>query len=166
LSDPTKPSPPQRRTTVGRVRGYFLAWLLSSFAIVGLSLGDFTKKVVAGQEHGGAFAGHVLFGAIVALLALPILFLLRVVPEPSTSSVVRLVRRLLAGVLCGLLLGEVVAASIAASGRADATTEPMLAGAGALFGLIAGLVDSIALDDAGRARGDDAGEADSASPES
>lgn len=141
------------------MRAYFFTWLLSAFAIISASLFDYTRKAGAHLPQESGLAGAFLFGAICGLLSLPTLFLLRVVPENSPSSGVRIVRRLLIGMLCGLLLAGLLAAAIAASGKADENTEKMLAPVGAIFGLIAGLVDSIALDDPAEPRGDDDGEA-------
>jgi hypothetical protein len=129
------------------VRGYAFTWLLSWFALLVLFLGDFAKKSLTGEAHGKDLVGSFFIALIVATLSLPVLFILRVVPESSTSSGVRLVRRVLFGVLCGLLLGSLLSALIAAGGKADAGTAPFLAAVGAIFGLVAGLVDSIALDD-------------------
>jgi uncharacterized membrane protein len=155
LNSPRNPTDDAARAPwplLGRGRAYFFAWLLSTFAIVALGLFDFAKKVMHGEAQPSALLGYVLFGSFVALLALPILFLLRIVPETSPSSPVRLVRRLFFGVLLGLLLGALLAALSAAVKRTDTNEETVqvLGLVGPLFGLIAGLVDSIALD--GRAR--------------
>ena len=151
--NPTENEARAPRALLGRGRAYFFSWLLSTFAVVGLSLFDYSKKVIHGQAEPSALFAYVLFGAFVALLSLPALFLLRIVPETSPSSAVRLVRRLFFGVLFGLLLGALLAALSAAVKRIDANEETVqvLGLVGPLFGLIAGLVDSIALD--GRARG-------------
>jgi hypothetical protein len=166
LNEPTKPPPPRRRIPFGRVRGYFFTWLLSAFALAAAGLFDFTKKVAANEPHANGVLAALFFGVVFSLPSLPTLFLLRVVPENSTSSGVRLVRRIVAGILCGVLLCGLLAASIAASGKADAGTGSMLLSLGVVSGLIAGLVDSIALDDQDGARGDDDGEADAGGPAS
>jgi len=145
------------RALLGRGRAYFFSWLLSTFAVVALGLFDFSKRWLAGQVEPSGLFGYLLFGAFVALLALPALFLLRIVPETSVSSAVRLVRRLFFGFLSGLLLGSLLAALIVAAGKGDDGTLQVLGLVGPLSGLIAGFVDSIALD--GRAR--DARDADS-----
>jgi len=134
------------RALLGRGRAYFFAWLLSAFAVVALGLFDFSKRRLAAQVESNGFFGYVVFGAFVALLALPALFLLRIVPETSASSAVRLVRRLFFGFLFGLLLGSLLAACITAAGKGDEGTLQVLGLFGPLTGLIAGFVDSIALD--------------------
>ena len=143
------------RALLGRGRAYFFAWLLSACAVVALGLFDFSKRRLAGQIESGGLLGYVVFGAFVALLALPALFLLRIVPETSASSAVRLLRRLFFGFLFGLLLGSLLAACITAAGKGDEGTLQVLGLFGPLSGLIAGFVDSIALD--GRARDADGG---------
>ena len=148
------------------MRGYFFTWLLCAFASVGFGFTDYTKKMAAKEAVESGIGGYVVFGIVIALLSLPILFLLRVVPEPSARSGVRLFRRLLVGVLCGLLLGGLVGALIAAGGKAEANLFQAFAPVGSLFGLIAGLVDSIALDDQASARGGDDVESDAGGPAS
>ena len=165
MNEPTKTPPPQRRATIGRVRGYFFTWLLSAFAVAGAFLTDYVKKAaLPGDVKHGSLTATIFGGAIIALLSLPILFLLRVVPENSTTSGVRLLRRVIVGSLCGWFLGALLAGLIAAFGTADSDTAG-LAGAGAIFGLIAGLIDSIALDDPAESRRDD-GDSDVGGPPS
>jgi hypothetical protein len=132
---------------MGRVRGYVFTWLLSWFAFYALMVGDFAKRTAVGGAHAKELAGYIALTAFGALLSLPILFLLRVVPESSNSSGVRLVRRLVFGLLCGVVLGALLYESIAVVGKPDPGSETYLPTLGGLFGLIAGLVDSIALDD-------------------
>jgi hypothetical protein len=139
------------RALLGRGRAYFFAWLLSAFAVAALGLFDFSKRRLTGQVEPGGLLAYLLYGAFVALLALPALFLLRIVPETSASSGVRLVRRLFFGFLFGLLLGSLLAACITAAGKGDEGMLQVLGLFGPLSGLIAGFVDSIALD--GRASG-------------
>lgn len=144
--NPTDDAARAPRPLLGRGRAYFFAWLLSTFAVVALGLFDFSKRRLAHQvEWSGLFA-YFVFGAFVALLALPALLLLGIVPETSTSSAVRLVRRLFFGFLFGLLLGSLLAALITAAGKGDEGTLQVLGLFGPLSGLIAGFVDSIALD--------------------
>jgi len=147
------------RALLGRGRAYFFSWLLSTCAVVALGLFDFSKRRLAGQVETSGLFGYCLFGAFVALLALPALFLLRIVPESSASSAVRLVRRLFFGFLFGLLLGSLLAALIAAAGKGDEGTLQVLGLVGPLSGLIAGFVDSIALDGRARDAADGGGDA-------
>jgi MFS family permease len=166
LNSPTNSPSPQRRARFSRVRGYLYTWLLAAFALAAAFLFDFTKKVVAHEPHDGGLLAALAGGVLLSLPSLPILFLLRIVPENSRSSGVRLVRRLVCGILCGLLLGGLLAAVSAAIGKADQGTAQMLAPVGVVFGLIAGLVDSIALDDLAVPRDDDRGDADAGGPSS
>ena len=92
------------RALLGRGRAYFFAWLLSACAVAALGLFDFSKRRLAGQVPPSGLLAYLLFGAFVALLALPALFLLRIVPETSASSAVRLVRRLIAGFVDSIAL--------------------------------------------------------------
>lgn len=131
---------------MSKARGYFFTWLLSWFAFYGLMAGEFAQKTAVDGAHAKELLGYIAMTAVVALLSLPILFMLRVVPESSNSSGVRLVRRVLFGLLCGLVLGTLLFECIAVAGKIESGHEKDLPLLGALFGLIAGLIDSIALD--------------------
>jgi hypothetical protein len=146
LSEPTTTPERKPRAPMSKARGYFFTWLLAWFATLVLLLGDFANKALAGESHAKDLAPVFLIGAVVAVLSLPTLFLLRVLPETSSSSAVRLVRRALFGIVCGLLLALLLGACIAAFGKPDHGLQQLLWLLGALFGLIAGLIDSIALD--------------------
>jgi len=161
LNEPTDAAE-SRRPRFRRGGAYFLTWLLSAFALIAAGLFDYCGKRVAGTANAGGLLGAILFGGVVAVLSLPILFLLRVVPEPSPSSGVRLFRRVLLGFLCGLLLAALLSALIAAGGKAEEGTTKLLAPVGAIFGVIAGVVDSIALDARSREPARDADDSNAA----
>lgn len=134
----------------GRLRPYVDAWLLSFFlgaALVVLwALGD--DAAGSGIHPLGGF----LVAPFLALLSAPALWLSRLFPEHSPSSAVRLIRRTVIGALCGLFPAALLAAL---STRPDDAGSRGSAGGlwlcGLLFGLIAGLVDSLHLDGATRA---------------
>jgi MFS family permease len=145
--EPEKPSahasaPAHRRP---RLRPYVHAWLFATFLVA--ALGVIFSLDPKQAEAGNAPMKALLVAPVVALLVLPSLWLTRLFPERSPSTWLRFVRRLLVGVVCGAFTASLLVALIAKRGDAKSGE---LAGlfwvAGAVFGFIAGLVDSLHVD--------------------
>jgi hypothetical protein len=155
LNEAGPASAPPARAPSGRGRAYLLTWLLAFVAFATVSLFDNSRKLAEGNAAFRDVLGGILFSGIVALTALPLRFVLSVVPERSPSSGVRLFRRVLLGILFGLFLAAVFCACLALAHKYQASAGGPVAGVGAIFGLIAGLVDSIAHDARAPDREDD-----------
>jgi len=136
---PRSDAPAPRRP---RLRPYVSAWLFATFLVA--SLGVIWSIDAKQAEAGEAPLKSLLFAPVVALLVLPSLWLTRLFPERSPSTWLRCVRRLLIGTVCGTFTASLLVALIAKRGDAKSGE---LAGlfwvAGALFGFIAGLIDSL-----------------------
>jgi len=136
-------SAPARRR--GRLRRYVHAWLFATFLVA--SLGVISSLDAKQAEAGHAPLKALLVAPVVALLVLPSLWLTRLFPERSPSTWLRFLRRLLVGVVCGAFAASLLVALIAKRGDAkSAELAGLVWVAGAAFGAIAGLVDSLHVD--------------------
>lgn len=136
-------SAPARRRP--RLRPYVHAWLFATFLVAALGV-IFSLDAKQAEAGNGPFKA-LLVAPVIALLVLPALWLVRLFPERSPSTWLRFVRRLLVGAVCGTFTASLLVAWIAKRGDAKSGE---LAGlfwvSGAMFGVIAGLIDSLHVD--------------------
>lgn len=123
---------------------YGLTYLATVLVVLSMSLPDAIEASRLPEGDPGR-KGHAL-GALgmalgAGLFAIPTRLLLGLFPEPSSSSLVRFVRRLVFGMICGPLPVLLV---FALSGG-DASKDDLV-GLGLVIGLTVGLVDGVVRD--------------------
>lgn len=140
---PLHPAPRRSR----RIRPYFEAWLASGLVASTFAAFAFIDQRKRGDGD-GSLGGLLVFCFVAALLALPAMWIVRLFPEPSPSTAVRLVRRALIGFFCAGAPAAMLAGILVARAADQAPLGEAILGLGMVFGLIAGIVDSIHLDQA------------------
>jgi hypothetical protein len=136
------PSPRRR----GGARAYFETWLLSTFLVVAFTM---LWRVGLPPEHeewkrGGLAA--IARAPLLALLALPALWLLRLFDERSPSTWLRCLRRVFLGLACGAFPAALCAALVAKDEPGSREAGGAILLLGVLFGIVAGVIDSMRLD--------------------
>jgi hypothetical protein len=140
---PLHPAP--RRSP--RIRPYFEAWLAPALVASTFAVYAFIDQAKRGAGD-GSLGGSLVFCFVAALLALPALWILRLFPEPSPSTAVRLFRRALIGFFCAGAPAALLAGILVARAADQAPLGEAILGLGMVFGLVAGIVDSIHIDSA------------------
>lgn len=125
-----------------RIRPLLLSMLLCFLVTLLIAWMDALKKELPAQRIEG-LVGGVLLAALLSLSALPIRLLLGIFPEPSQSSLVRLLRRFLLGVVCGPVPLLLVMAVVSSREDFRAESAEVAFALGLLMGGACGLVDAV-----------------------
>jgi len=122
-----------------RLFAYVLTWIACAFLASSLVL-----KGLDTPARAGKVIEAWILSFTVSLLSVPMRMLIGIFPEPSSHSLVRLFRRLFLGTLCGPVPMLIIYGLLATTEKPPKFDD--LLGLGLGFGVIVGLVDSIAWD--------------------